>query len=81
MKDKLAMESLQDFLFCVAKDAWESELDEKVVEPAVAADVIIEAMKPIQLFQVRVAWQSAHRESRRHHAQQLGAASACLLQN
>ncbi|CAE7221212.1 aspC [Symbiodinium sp. CCMP2592] len=63
MKDVLKMESLQDFFFYVAKDAWEAELDVKVVKPAVdasgSASVITEAMKPIQLARVRMAWQSA----------------------
>ena len=43
----------------MAKDAWEAELDVKVVKPAVEASVITEAMKPIQLARVRMAWQSA----------------------
>ena len=34
MKDTLRMESLHDFFFYVAKDAWEAELDVKVVKPA-----------------------------------------------
>ena len=58
MKDVLKMESLQDFFFYVAKDAWEAELDTKVVKPAVEASIITEAMKPIQLVRVRMAWQS-----------------------
>ena len=54
------MESSQDFFFYVAKDTWESELDVKVVKPAVEASIITEAMKPIQLARViRMAWQSA----------------------
>ena len=61
MKDKLSMESLQDFFFYIAKDAWESELEKKVIDPAVTATVITEAMKPIQLARVRLAWQSAHK--------------------
>ncbi|CAE6920920.1 aspC [Symbiodinium sp. CCMP2592] len=59
MKDTLKMESLQDFFFYVAKDAWEAELDTKVVTPAVTATVITEGMKAIQLARVRMAWQSA----------------------
>ena len=59
MKDVLKMETLQDFFFYVAKDAWEAELDSKVVKLAVDSSIITEAMKPIQLARVRMAWQSA----------------------
>ena len=59
MKDVLKMETLQDFFFYMAKDAWEAELDSKVVKLAVDSSIITEAMKPIQLARVRMAWQSA----------------------
>ncbi|CAE7280076.1 unnamed protein product, partial [Symbiodinium sp. CCMP2456] len=59
MKDVLKMESLQDFFFYVSKEAWEAELDSKVVKLAVEASIITEGMKPIQLARVRMAWQSA----------------------
>ena len=61
MPETLKIESLQDLIHYVAKDHQESELESKVVGPAVKDAIISDAMKAIQFARVRMAWKSAHK--------------------
>ena len=59
LKDVLHMTSLTDFYYYVTKESWEKELEIKILEPAVAAKVVKDTDKPLQLSRLRMAWQSA----------------------
>ena len=57
---ELKMSNLNDFYFYVSKENWETELDTKILEGAVAvAKAIKEEERPLQLSRLRMAWQSA----------------------
>ena len=59
MRDILQMASLHDFFHFVAASAWEAELDSKIIEGAVTAQIITTAERQLQLARLRMSWQSA----------------------
>ena len=67
----LKLETLTDFVFWVKEDNWASELESKVVAPAVAAKCNEADTADLALARVRAAWYAGNKALRSSAPRQL----------